>query len=109
MKLLKDSLEQLYQSQKLTPQEQRDAVIDVSRRGFLKQALSATLYGVAIGTCTHKVFAEGINGLPDLGDNDRSNLTPYEADQLGHQVILNIYSQGSMLEDYDSLGGTIGE
>ncbi|MDQ5947799.1 MAG: Peptidase protein, partial [Pseudomonadota bacterium] len=47
MKLLKDSLEQLYQSQKLTPQEQRDAVIDVSRRGFLKQALSATLYGVA--------------------------------------------------------------
>lgn len=103
MKLLRESLEQLDQSQRRTPQEQRDAVIDISRRGFLKQALSATLYGAAMGACTHKVFAEGINGLPDLGDNDRSNLTPYEADQLGHQVILNIYSQGSMLEDYDSL------
>lgn len=103
MKLLNQSLEQLYRTLNKTPQEQRDALIDVSRRGFLKQVLSATTYGIAMGACTHKVFAEGINGLPDLGDNDRSNLTPYQADQLGQQVIYSIYSQGSMLEDYDCL------
>lgn len=103
MKLLQDCIEQLYQSRTRTPQEQLEQVIDVSRRGFLKQVLTTTMYGVAMGTCAHKTFANGIDGLPDLGDNDRSNLSPHDADLLGKQVILSIYSQGSMVEDYDVL------
>lgn len=103
MKLLKNCIEQLYQSRTRTPQEQLATVIDISRRGFLKQVLTATTYGIAMGSCTHKVFAEGIDGLPDLGDSDRTNLSPYQANLLGKQVILSIYSQGGMLEDYDSL------
>ena len=103
MKLLNNVLEQLFQSRTKSPQQQLELVIDLSRRGFLKQVISATAYGVALGTCAHKSFAEGVNGLPDLGDTDRSNLTPYQADLLGRQVIMNIYSQGSMLEDYDCL------
>lgn len=103
MKLLKDCIEQLYSSRTKTPQEQLDTVIDISRRGFLKQVISATAYGIGMSTCAHKVFAEGIDGLPDLGDSDRSNLSPYQADLLGKQVVLSIYSQGGMLDDYDCL------
>lgn len=103
MKLLKSYLEQLYQSRNKTPQEQLDTVINLSRRGFLKQVISATAYGVAMGTCGHKVFADGIDGLPELGDSDRSNLSTTQANQLGKQVILSIYSQGSMVEDFDCL------
>ncbi len=103
MKLLNGILSQLYESRNKTPQQQLELVVDISRRGFLKQVLSATAMGVAMGTCAHRSFADGINGLPDLGDNDRSNLTPYQADLLGKQIVLNIYSSGSMLDDYDCL------
>ncbi len=103
MKLLNKYLEQLYQSRNKSPQAQLELVVDLSRRGFLKQVLSATSMGVALGTCTHNSFATGIDGLPDLGDSDRTNLTPYQADLLGRQVILDIYAQGSMLEDFDCL------
>lgn len=103
MKILGSILDQLYQSRKESPQIQRDLVLDIARRGFLKQVVSATAFGVALGTCNHFAYAAGINGLPDLGDNDRSNLSPYQADLLGKQVILNIYAQGSMVDDYDCL------
>ncbi|RTL01408.1 MAG: hypothetical protein EKK57_04595 [Proteobacteria bacterium] len=103
MKSLAECLERLYQSRTKTPQEQRDTLIDVSRRGFLQKVLSATTYGVFMGGCGHKLFADGIDGLPDLGDSDRSNLSPYQADLLGKQVILSIYSQGGMVDDYDCL------
>ncbi|MDD3266124.1 MAG: M48 family metalloprotease [Burkholderiales bacterium] len=103
MKLLTNSIEQLYRSLRKTPQEQLTDVIDISRRGLLKQVLAATTYGIAMGSCTHNVFADGVSGLPDLGDTDRSNLSPYQASLLGKQVILSIYSHGSMLEDFDAL------
>ena len=104
MKILGNILDQLYQSRKESPQVQRDLVLDVvCQTWFLKQVVSATAFGVALGTCNHFAYATGINGLPDLGDNDRSNLSPYQADLLGKQVILNIYAQGSMVDDYDCL------
>lgn len=113
MKRLNKVLEELNESRAKTPQAQLDTVIDISRRGFLKDVLNTTILGLTISTCSHTSFAGGIDGLPDMGDSDRSNLSPYQADLLGRQVILDIYSQGSMLEDFDcldylnSLGNTL--
>ena len=103
MKLPANIFDKLYASRKQSPQEQLDLVIDLSRRGFLKQVLSGVAFGAAMSLCNHKSIAAGINGLPDLGDSDRSHLTPYQADLLGRQVILQIYSSGDMLEDFDCL------
>lgn len=40
--------------------------------------------------------------LPDMGDTDRSNLSPLEADYLGKQVISDIKRQGDMANDLDA-------
>lgn len=51
--------------------------------------------------------------LPDLGDSDRSNLSPSEASFLGQRIIQQIASQDDMLVDYDliaylnTLGGNL--
>jgi predicted Zn-dependent protease len=96
-------IEELAVTAKHSPQHQLEVVQSISRRGFLKQVLATTLWGASIGLCNHAAHAIGIDGLPDLGDTDRSNLSPTQAALLGKQVILDIYAQGSMLEDYDCL------
>ena len=78
----------------------RHELANRSRREFLKQLLSATAIS-CIGC--HGAVAAGIDGLPDIGDSDRTNLSPFQADLLGREVILDIYSRGSMVDDYDSL------
>lgn len=103
MKSLESIINRLYSARKNSPQEQLDLVIDLSRRGFLRQVVGGVALGVAMSFCNHKSIADGINGLPDMGDTDRSNLSPYQADLLGKQVILQIYASGDMLEDFDCL------
>jgi predicted Zn-dependent protease len=92
----------LYLAKKDTPQQQLEIVQDIHRRGFLKDIMQIVLLGAAAHTCC--AIPNEYNGvLPDIGDSDRSNLSPREADFLGSQVIHNITNKGSMLEDYDVL------
>ena len=101
---LQDCINKISATISKTPQEQRDVVADIKRRGFLKQVTNTILFGLTMSTCAHKYIADTIiEDLPDLGDTDRSNLSPQQADMLGKQVVLNIYAQGGMVEDFDCL------
>lgn len=101
---LQDCFNKILASQSKTPQEQRDVIQDIKRRGFLKQVINATIFGLGMSACAHKSIADTIiEDLPDLGDSDRTNLSPQQADLLGKQVVLNIYAQGGMVEDFDCL------
>jgi predicted Zn-dependent protease len=75
--------------------------MDSSRRNFMCQTVNCIIAGT--GLCRSKANAGGINGLPDLGDSDRANLSAANADLLSRQVIIDINAQGKMLNDYDSL------
>lgn len=99
---LKKYIDLLYKSKGSTLQRQLEIVENISRRGFLKDLLRVVCLGAATATCC--AIPDEFNGvLPDIGDSDRSNLSPREADFLGNQVIHNIANKGSMLDDYDVL------
>lgn len=100
--MLKKYIELLYQSRNRSPQEQLALVHDIGRRGFLKQIMQLTLFATLSTTCCG-VPAEYNAILPEIGDSDRSGLSPREADFLGRQVIQDIQNKGSMLDDYDIL------
>ncbi|MEN9946364.1 MAG: hypothetical protein RLZZ293_750 [Pseudomonadota bacterium] len=74
--------------------------LNYKRRQFLKQIIATTALGAITSCCA---YADNLEHLPDLGDSDRTNLSPFQADLLGRQVVLDIYSQGSMVDDYDCL------
>lgn len=95
-------IELLYKSREKTPQHQVELIKDIQRRGFLKQIIDITLFSAFAGTCC-AVPTEYNSYLPDMGDTDRTAMTPVEADYLGRQVVLDIASQGDMLSDYDVL------
>lgn len=100
--MLKHYIEKLYRSRLDTPQNQRDLVVDIKRRGFLKNIIDITVFGAFASQCC-AIPNEYTGNLPDIGDSDRANLTPAEADFLGRQVIDQIASTGGLLNDYDTL------
>jgi beta-barrel assembly-enhancing protease len=87
-------------SRSQTPQKQLEIVRDIKRRCFLRDVLDVVLLGTVATTCC-AVPNEYSPNLPDIGDSDRSNLSPREADFLGNKVIHDIENKGSMLNDYD--------
>ena len=99
-KAIKKYIDLLYKSRNKTPQQQLEIVHDISRRGFLKDILNIVALGLAAKTCC-AIPSEYNLVLPDIGDSDRSNLSPHEADFLGRQIVLDITKKGSMLNDYD--------
>lgn len=101
-KVLRKYIDLLEQSKKSPPQKQLEIVRDITRRGFLKDVMRIVILGAAATTCC-AVPEEYNIVLPDIGDSDRSNLSPKEADFLGNQVLHNITNKGSMLKDYDVL------
>ena len=101
-KILRKYIDLLYQSRNKSPQQQQDVIRDISRRGFLKDILQVVAFGVAANTCC-AIPSDYNLILPDIGDSDRSNLSPQEADFLGSQVIHDITNKGSMLDAYDVL------
>ncbi|MCE3268670.1 MAG: hypothetical protein K0R49_922 [Burkholderiales bacterium] len=100
--MLKKYLAALYNARYDAPQAQKELVIDIKRRGFLKQIIDVTLFSTFAGTCC-AVPGEYSGNLPDIGDSDRALLSPAEANFLGLQVIQEIGSAGDMLNDYDVL------
>ncbi|MBP9742157.1 MAG: M48 family metalloprotease [Burkholderiales bacterium] len=102
MKQLAKYIDLLYKSRHKAPQYQLELIKDISRRGFLRQIFEITMFSAFATTCC-AVPSEYNSLLPDMGDADRTAMTPFEANFLGHQVILDIASQGEMLNDYDIL------
>ncbi|MCC2625217.1 MAG: hypothetical protein K0R14_1090 [Burkholderiales bacterium] len=100
--MLKKFIEALYNARHDTPQVHKELVIDIKRRGFLKQVIDVTLLGAFAGTCCAAPGEYSAN-LPDIGDSDRAALSPAEANFLGLQVIQEIGAAGDMLNDYDIL------
>lgn len=100
--MLKKYITALYDAMSDTPQAQKELIIDIQRRGFLKQVIDVTLFGAFAGTCC-AVPSEYSGSLPDIGDSDRATLSPAEANFLGNQVIQEIGAAGDMLNDYDVL------
>jgi len=100
--IIKKYLAQLFSARYKTPQEQREIVEDIKRRGFLRQILEIAVYGTLANTCCAQAN-DYYKFLPDLGDPDRMNLSQADASFIGKQVIYNIDSQGNMLDDYDML------
>jgi|SRR6185437_7687657 len=100
--MLKKYIAALYNARHDTPQAQKELVIDIKRRGFLKQVIDVTLFGAFAGTCC-AAPSEYSGNLPDIGDSDRAALSPAEANFLGLQVIQEIGAAGDMLNDYDVL------
>ncbi|MDQ5920621.1 MAG: beta-barrel assembly-enhancing protease [Pseudomonadota bacterium] len=90
----------LHKSIEKTPQQQLELIQDISRRGFLKQVIDITVFAAFTSTCC-AIPSEYSALLPDMGDSDRTAMTPAEANFLGRQVVLDIASQGEMLNDYD--------
>lgn len=98
--IIKQYLDLLFRSRSETPQQQLSLIKDISRRGFLRQIIDITLFGMMANTCC------GLPGdyskfLPDLGDSDRVALSPTDAAFLGQQIIDSIANQGDILIDYD--------
>lgn len=100
--MLKKYIAALYNARHDTPQVQKELVIDIKRRGFLKQVIDVTLLGAFAGQCC-AAPGEYSGNLPDIGDSDRAALSPAEANFLGLQVIQEIGAAGDMLNDYDIL------
>lgn len=99
---LRKCIDLLMRSREQTPQHQRDLIIDITRRGFLRQVIDVTLFSAFAGTCCAAPI--GYTGvLPEMGDSDRTTLSPSDASFLGRQVIQNIQDEGDMLTDYDVL------
>jgi predicted Zn-dependent protease len=96
----KKYLELLYKSRSKPLLDQKELVADISRRGFLRQIIDITLFGAVAHTCC-ALPSEYSKFLPDLGDSDRANLSPSDANFLGQQIISDISSQGDVLQDYD--------
>ena len=59
-----------------------------------------SFFGAVAHTCC-ALPSEYSKFLPDLGDSDRANLSPSDANFLGQQIISDISSQGDVLQDYD--------
>ncbi len=93
----------LFKSRFQTPQHQRELVEDIARRGFLKQIIDITLFSALASTCCGLPVQYSTVTLPDMGDSDRTNLSPYEANFLGQQIIQDIANQGGMENDFDIL------
>ncbi len=90
----------LYKVRNSSINEQVKIVGDIKRRGFLKQVVAFAAYAAL----SRVAFANNSDNpvlLPDMGDSDRSNLSPREADFIGLQVISSL--QTDMLDDYDTL------
>lgn len=100
--MLKKYITALYNARHSTPQVQKELIVDIQRRGFLKQVIDVTLFGAFASTCC-AVPNEYSGNLPDIGDSDRAILSPAEANFLGLQVIQEIGAAGDMLNDYDVL------
>ena len=97
---IKKYIDLLFKSRNKTPQEQLDIVQDITRRGFLRQIIDITLFGMMANTCC-ALPSDYSKFLPDMGDSDRSNLSPTDATFLGKQIIDSIANQGDILVDYD--------
>ena len=89
-------IELLYKSRLKTPQHQLELIRDIERRGFLKQIVEITIFSAFAKHCCG-VPSEYNSFLPDMGDSDRTTLSPTEANFLGKQVVQDIVSQGDML------------
>jgi predicted Zn-dependent protease len=100
--MLRKCITDLYNARHDTPQAQKELVIDIKRRGFLKQVIDVTLFGAFASHCC-AAPSEYSGNLPDIGDSDRTTLSPVEANFLGLQVIQEIGAAGDMLNDYDVL------
>ena len=66
------------------------------------QLVIITLFSVIAITC-YAVINEYSGNLPEMGDSDRSQLSPSDANFLGQQVIREIQNIGDMADDYDTL------
>lgn len=100
--MLKKYVTALHNAMREAPQVQKELIIDIHRRGFLKQVIDVALFGAFTGTCC-AVPNEYAGNLPDIGDSDRASLSPAEANFLGLQVVQEIGAAGDMLNDYDVL------
>ncbi len=102
MNVITKYLSLLYKSRCATPQCQQELVRDISRRGFLRQILNITVLATVTQTCCG-TSSDYSKFLPDMGDSDRTNLSPADANFIGQQIIQDIAAQGQMLWDYDLL------
>lgn len=93
----------LFKSRSKTPQHQKELVVDIAKRGFLKQVIDITVFSALANTCCSIPLQYSNVSLPDMGDSDRANLSPSDANFLGQQIIQDIYNQGGMENDYDVL------
>ncbi len=100
MSMITKYLDLLYKSRCATPQHQQELVRDISRRGFLRQIIDITIFASVTKTCC-AIPSDYSKFLPDIGDSDRSNLSPADANFIGRQIIQDIATQGQMLFDYD--------
>lgn len=101
--MLKKYITALYEARHGSMQAHTELVIDISRRGFLKQLVDITVFGAFAGTCCAIPAQYSGNSLPDIGDSDRSMLSPAEANILGLQVVQELNTAGEILNDYDVL------
>ncbi|HMT01860.1 MAG TPA: M48 family metalloprotease [Burkholderiales bacterium] len=80
-------------------------------KNYLNLLRLLSIVGLLFISCG--VLGDYSSFLPDLGDSDRSVISPVEADFLGQKIIQDIYAQGEILDDYDTnaylndLGGEI--
>ena len=70
-------------------------------RSLIAALVVASFSAITI-TC-YAVSNEYSGNLPEMGDSDRSQLSPSDANFLGQQVIREIQNIGDMANDYDTL------